>query len=178
ASRRGAGRRSRRCRWSARAPGRRPASPGSGSPSGPQQPSRQRGSRRARVRERGFLGLSSGKGSRAAEDRDPSRGLACSIRAAMKIAVCAKYVPDAAAHLRLDPETKRLDRSGEGALNPFDINAVEEALRLKEAAGDGEIVIVSVGPEGALEAMRKALAMGADRVVLVSDEGAAGSDLV
>ena len=96
----------------------------------------------------------------------------------MKIAVCAKYVPDAAAHLRLDPETKRLDRSGEGALNPFDINAVEEALRLKEAAGDGEIVIVSLGPEGALEAMRKALAMGADRVVLVSDAGAAGSDLV
>ncbi len=96
----------------------------------------------------------------------------------MKIAVCAKYVPDAAAHLRLDPETKRLDRSGEGALNPFDINAVEEALRLKEAAGDGEIVIVSLGPEGALEAMRKALAMGVDRVVLVSDAGAAGSDLV
>jgi electron transfer flavoprotein beta subunit len=96
----------------------------------------------------------------------------------MKIAVCAKYVPDAAAHLRLDPETKRLDRSGEGALNPFDINAVEEALRLKEAAGDGEIVIVSLGPEGALEAMRKALAMGADRVVLVSDAEAAGSDLV
>jgi electron transfer flavoprotein beta subunit len=96
----------------------------------------------------------------------------------MKIAVCAKYVPDAAAHLRLDPETKRLDRSGEGALNPFDVNAVEEALRLKDAAGGGEIVIVSLGPESALEAMRKALAMGADRVVLVSDEEAAGSDLV
>jgi len=96
----------------------------------------------------------------------------------MKIAVCAKYVPDAAAHLRLDPETKRLDRSGEGALNQFDVNAVEEALRLKEADGDGEVVIVSLGPERALEAMRKALAMGADRVVLVSDEGAEGSDLV
>ena len=96
----------------------------------------------------------------------------------MKIAVCAKYVPDAAAHLRLDPETKRLDRSGEGALNQFDVNAVEEALRLKEAEGDGEVVIVSLGPDRALEAMRKALAMGADRVVLVSDEGAAGSDLV
>jgi len=96
----------------------------------------------------------------------------------MKIAVCAKYVPDAAAHLRLDPETKRLDRSGEGALNQFDVNAVEEALRLKEADGDGEVVIVSLGPERALEAMRKALAMGADRVVLVSDDGAEGSDLV
>ena len=96
----------------------------------------------------------------------------------MKIAVCAKYVPDAAAHLRLDPETKRLDRSGEGALNQFDVNAVEEALRLKEAAGDGEVVIVSLGPERALESMRKALAMGADRIVLVSDDGAEGSDLV
>jgi electron transfer flavoprotein beta subunit len=96
----------------------------------------------------------------------------------MKIAVCAKYVPDAAANLRLDPETKRLDRSGEGALNQFDVNAVEEALRLKEAEGEGEVVIVSLGPERALEAMRKALAMGADRVVLVSDERAAGSDLV
>jgi electron transfer flavoprotein beta subunit len=96
----------------------------------------------------------------------------------MKIAVCAKYVPEATAARRIDPSTKRLDRSGEGALNPFDANAVEEALKLKEATGDGEVVIVSVGPERALEAMRRALAMGADRVVLVSDEAVAGSDLV
>src|SRR6266567_4096048 len=96
----------------------------------------------------------------------------------MKIAVCAKYVPEAAATRRIDPQTKRLDRSGEGALNQFDVNAVEEGLKLKEAAGDAEVVIVSLGPERALEAMRKALAMGADRVVLVSDDGAAGSDLV
>jgi electron transfer flavoprotein beta subunit len=96
----------------------------------------------------------------------------------MKIAVCAKYVPEATATRRLDPSTKRLDRSGEGALNPFDANAVEEALKLKEAAGEAEVVIVSLGPEKALEAMRRALAMGADRVVLVSDEAAAGSDLV
>ncbi len=96
----------------------------------------------------------------------------------MKIAVCAKYVPEATAARRIDPSTKRLDRSGEGALNPFDANAVEEALKLREATGDGEVVIVSVGPERALEAMRRALAMGADRVVLVSDEAAAGSDLV
>jgi electron transfer flavoprotein beta subunit len=94
----------------------------------------------------------------------------------MKIAVCAKYVPETSG--RIDPQTKRLDRSGEGALNQFDVNAVEEALKLKEASGDGEVVIVSLGPERALEAMRKALAMGADRVVLVSDESAAGSDLV
>ena len=94
----------------------------------------------------------------------------------MKIAVCAKYVPETGG--RIDPQTKRLDRSGEGALNQFDTNAVEEALKLRDAAGEGEVVIVSLGPERALEAMRKALAMGADRVVLISDEAAAGSDLV
>ena len=94
----------------------------------------------------------------------------------MKIAVCVKQVPEGTR--RLDPETKRLDRSGEGALNPFDANAVEEALRLKDAAGEGEIVLVSLGPAKAQDALRKALAMGADRAVLVSDEGAAGADLV
>ena len=95
----------------------------------------------------------------------------------MKIAVCVKQVPETAAK-RLDPGTKRLDRSGEAALNAFDAHAVEEALKLKEAAGEGEVVLVSMGPPGALDAMRKALAMGADRAVLVSDEAAAGSDLV
>jgi len=97
----------------------------------------------------------------------------------MKIAVCAKYVPEATAQKRLDPQTKRLDRSGEGTLNQFDIHAVEEALKLRDSGPEAvEVVIVSVGPERALEAMRKALAMGADRVVLVSDDRAAGSDLV
>ena len=95
----------------------------------------------------------------------------------MKIAVCVKQVPEAA-HRRMNPSTKRLDRSGEGALNAFDANAVEEALRLKETGGDGEVVVVSMGPEKAVDALRKALAMGADRSVLVSDDGAAGSDLV
>jgi electron transfer flavoprotein beta subunit len=96
---------------------------------------------------------------------------------AMKIAVCVKEVPDAA-HKRIDAGTKRLDRSGEGALNAYDANAVEEALRLKDATGDGEVVVVSMGPERALNSLRKALAMGADRAVLVTDDGAAGSDLV
>jgi electron transfer flavoprotein beta subunit len=95
----------------------------------------------------------------------------------MKIAVCVKQVPEAA-HRRLDPATKRMDRSGEGALNAFDANAVEEALRLKGTGGEGEVVVLSMGPEKALDALRKALAMGADRAVLVSDDGAAGSDLV
>jgi electron transfer flavoprotein beta subunit len=96
----------------------------------------------------------------------------------MKIAVCVKQVPEAAIHKRIDPASKRLDRSGEAGLNSFDANAVEEALRIKEAAGEGEVVLVSMGPARAIEAMRKALAMGADRALLVSDEGAAGSDLV
>jgi electron transfer flavoprotein beta subunit len=96
----------------------------------------------------------------------------------MKIAVCVKQVPDATATRRIDPATGRLDRSGEAALNAFDANAVEEALRLKDAAGDGEVVVVTMGPEKAADALRKALAMGADRAVLVSDEAAAGSDLV
>ena len=68
----------------------------------------------------------------------------------MKIAVCVKEVPDATAHKRIDPGTNRLDRSGEGALNAFDANAVEEALRLKAATGEGEVVVVSMGPERAL----------------------------
>jgi electron transfer flavoprotein beta subunit len=94
----------------------------------------------------------------------------------MKIAVCVKQVPEG--NRRIDPETNRLDRSGEGALNPFDANAVEEALRLKDAGGEGEIVLVSLGPAKAQDALRKALAMGADRAVLVSDDAAAGADLV
>jgi len=96
----------------------------------------------------------------------------------MKIAVCVKQVPEAIARKRIDPATKRLDRSGEAALNSFDINAVEEALRIKEREG-GEVVVVSLGPPGALDSMRtKALSMGADRSVLVTDDAAAGSDLV
>jgi electron transfer flavoprotein beta subunit len=93
----------------------------------------------------------------------------------MKIAVCVKHVPEGSS--RIDPGSKRLDRSGEGALNHFDANAVEEALRLK-GDGDAEVVVVSLGPVKAADSLRKALAMGADRAVLVSDGAAAGSDLV
>src|SRR5438309_12076464 len=94
----------------------------------------------------------------------------------MKIAVCVKSVPEG--NSRIDPGTNRLDRSGESALNAFDANAVEEALQLKESTGEGDVVLVSMGPAKALDALRKALAMGADRAVLVSDDAAAGSDLV
>ncbi len=95
----------------------------------------------------------------------------------MKVAVCVKEVPESSAPRRIDPATLRLDRSGEGTLNPWDLSALEEALRLVEASG-GEVVAVSMGPERAAASLRKALAMGADRAVLVADDAAAGADLV
>jgi electron transfer flavoprotein beta subunit len=96
----------------------------------------------------------------------------------VKIAVCVKAVPDAATGRRLDPSTGRLDRSGELALSDFDTHPVEEALRVRDAAGGGEVVVVSLGPERTADALRKTLAMGADRSVLVSDEEFAGADLL
>jgi electron transfer flavoprotein beta subunit len=96
----------------------------------------------------------------------------------MKIAVCVKAVPDAAAGRRIDPATKRLDRSGELAISDFDTYAIEEGLKLNEASGDGEVVVVSMGPERAMDALRKALAMGADRAVLITDASLENSDLL
>jgi electron transfer flavoprotein beta subunit len=93
----------------------------------------------------------------------------------VKIAVCVKHVPEGSS--RIDPSSKRLDRSGEGALNHFDANAVEEALRVK-GDSDAEVVVLSLGPAKAADSLRKALAMGADRALLISDDAAAGSDLV
>jgi electron transfer flavoprotein beta subunit len=95
----------------------------------------------------------------------------------VKIAVCVKHVPEGTTHARIDPETKRLDRSGEGAINSFDTHAVEEALRIKEAQ-QGEVLVVSMGPQSAQDSVRKALAMGADSALLITDDAAAGSDLV
>jgi len=96
----------------------------------------------------------------------------------MKIAVCVKAVPDAASGRRIDPATNRLDRGGELAISEWDTYAIEEALVLNEAASDGEVVVVSLGPERAVDALRKALAMGADRSVLVSDPAFEGADLL
>jgi electron transfer flavoprotein beta subunit len=93
----------------------------------------------------------------------------------MRIAVCVKHVPTGT--LRLLPDSHRLDRSGPGELNACDRNAIEEALRIKGDAG-GDVVVLSMGPEAATESLRTALAMGADRAVLVSDGAAAGADLV
>ncbi|MSO44143.1 MAG: electron transfer flavoprotein subunit beta/FixA family protein [Thermoleophilia bacterium] len=95
----------------------------------------------------------------------------------MKIAVCVKEVPDTTAEKRFDPSTFRLVRDeGDRMLNEFDKYAIEEALRLKEAGTGDEVILVSVGPEKAVESLRQGLAMGADRLVLVSDPAVAGSD--
>jgi electron transfer flavoprotein beta subunit len=96
----------------------------------------------------------------------------------MRIAACVKAVPDQAGGRRLDPVTRRLDRSGALAVSEFDLHPVEEALRLRDEAGEGEVVVCSLGPPAAAEALRKTLAMGADRAVLVSDPVFAGADLL
>ncbi|HEY7561332.1 MAG TPA: electron transfer flavoprotein subunit beta/FixA family protein [Gaiellaceae bacterium] len=96
----------------------------------------------------------------------------------MKIVVLVKEVPEASARTRIDPVSLRLDRSGTAALNPFDAHALEEALRINEAQGEGEVVAVMMAPASAADSLRKALAIGADRAVHVADDALAGSDLV
>jgi electron transfer flavoprotein beta subunit len=96
----------------------------------------------------------------------------------VNIAVCVKEVPSGTSHKRLDPATNRLDRSGDSELNPFDLHALEEAVQIREGGADvGEIVAVCMGPPSAQRALQKALALGADRAVLVSDDSLAGSDI-
>lgn len=86
----------------------------------------------------------------------------------MKLAVCVKRVPDSEARIRIGADGKGIDESGvKFVLNPYDEYAVEEALKLKEVAGSGEVVVLSVGPDAAQETIRTALAMGADRGVLL-----------
>src|SRR5581483_225071 len=99
-------------------------------------------------------------------------------RNGMKIGVCVKAVPDSG-DVRFDTSTFRVDRDTALVLNPFDAHAVEEGLRIREGASDhSELVVVSMGPEGSWDAVMRALAMGADRAILLTDEAAAGSDLV
>jgi electron transfer flavoprotein beta subunit len=96
----------------------------------------------------------------------------------LKICVLVKEVPDAAVDKRIDPETKRLDRSGEKNLNPFDTHALEAAMQVKEGGADvEEIVAVTMGPESAVRALHKAVALGADRSVHLTDDALAGSDV-
>ena len=95
----------------------------------------------------------------------------------MNIVVCVKYVPDATADRRFESDNT-VDRVGvDGLLSELDEYAVEQALQLKEKAGDDtEVTALCIGPEKAVDAVRKALQMGADKGVLVSDEAIAGSD--
>jgi len=97
----------------------------------------------------------------------------------VKIAVLVKEVPDAAVQKRIDPSTGRLDRSGEKNLNPYDTHAIEAAMQIKEggAVSVEEIVAVTMGPESAVRALHKAVSLGADRSVHLSDAALAGSDV-
>jgi electron transfer flavoprotein beta subunit len=97
----------------------------------------------------------------------------------VKIVVTVKLVPDPNAEKRIDPATKRLVRSGvETVLNPYDEYALEAALQLKErVGGESTVTVFSMAPESLKETLRKALAMGADDALLVSDAGLEGSDV-
>ncbi len=97
----------------------------------------------------------------------------------MKIVVTVKLVPDTNADKRIDPATKRLVRTGvETVLNPFDEYALEAALQLREqVGGDTTVSIVTLAPESGKEVVRKALAMGADDALLISDPMAEGADV-
>ncbi|HEV3156828.1 MAG TPA: electron transfer flavoprotein subunit beta/FixA family protein [Candidatus Baltobacteraceae bacterium] len=96
----------------------------------------------------------------------------------MKIVVPVKLVPDTNADKKIDPQTKRLVRTGiETVLNPFDEYAIEAALQLKEVLPDVTVTVVSMTPETGKEVVRKALAMGADDAVMLSGPELAGSDV-
>jgi electron transfer flavoprotein beta subunit len=96
----------------------------------------------------------------------------------MNIVVCVKYVPDAQADRRFASSDNTTDRAGvDGLLSELDEYAVEEALKLKEA-GDGKVTVLTVGPDEATDAVRKALQMGADEGVHVVDDAIHGSDSI
>ncbi len=96
--------------------------------------------------------------------------------AGVKVAVCVKQIPDPATPGRLDPATNTLVRDGKLILDDSDAYGVEMGLQLVDAAGGGEVVLVSMAPRRETGGLRTALAMGADRAVLVSDDALAGSD--
>ncbi|MEY9957539.1 electron transfer flavoprotein subunit beta, partial [Streptacidiphilus sp. MAP5-52] len=96
----------------------------------------------------------------------------------LRIVVCVKYVPDATGERRF-AEDFTTDRDGvDGLLSELDEYGVEQALRIKEASGDAEVTVVTVGGDDAKDALRKALSMGADKAVHVNDEDIHGSDVM
>jgi electron transfer flavoprotein beta subunit len=87
--------------------------------------------------------------------------------------VCLKQVPDSETRVRVGADGLRVDLSGVSlVMNPYDEYAVEAGLQLRQAAGTGEVILLTVGPAGAATVMRKALAMGADRGVLLRTDSA------
>ncbi len=93
----------------------------------------------------------------------------------MNIIVCIKQVPDTT-EVKINPETGTLIREGvPSIINPFDTYAIEEGLCLKEQFG-GKVTVISMGPPQAMEALKEAVAMGADEAILLSDRAFAGSD--
>jgi len=93
----------------------------------------------------------------------------------LNIIVCIKQVPDTT-EVKINPETGTLIREGvPSIINPFDTYAIEEGLLLKEKFG-GTVTVVSMGPPQAMEALKEAVAMGADEAVLLSDRAFAGAD--
>lgn len=93
----------------------------------------------------------------------------------MRIVVCVKQVPDTS-EVRIDPETNTLIREGvPSIINPYDIHAVEEAMRLKEKYG-GKVIALCMGPPQAEEVLRKCISFGVDETILLSDRAFAGSD--
>ena len=93
----------------------------------------------------------------------------------MHIVVCIKQVPDST-QIRVHPVTNTIMRQGvPSIINPYDLFALEEALRLRDRYG-GEVTVLSMGPPMAEDALRKALTFGADRAVLLTDRYFAGSD--
>jgi electron transfer flavoprotein alpha/beta subunit len=93
----------------------------------------------------------------------------------MEIIVCVKQVPDTT-EVKIDPKTNTLIRQGVPSIvNPFDKNAVEEALQLKDKHG-GKVTVISMGPPQATEALKECLAMGADEAILMSDRIFGGAD--
>lgn len=94
----------------------------------------------------------------------------------MKIVVCIKQVPDTN-EVRINPETGTLIRQGvPSIINPDDMNAIEQALAIKDSRDDVQVTILSMGPPQADVAVREAYAMGADEAILLSDRAFAGSD--
>ena len=87
----------------------------------------------------------------------------------MNIYVCVKHVPDSAATITIR-DKNQIDESVTFLLNPYDENAVEQAAQLKKQVGDAEIIAVTLGKEGAFNTLQSALAMGADRGILIKTD--------